>query len=72
MTELLERAFAEAAQLPASEQEAFATWILEELASDRRWAQAFEKSHALLARLADEAILEHHRQQTEPVDADRR
>ncbi len=31
MTQLLEKAFAEAARLPAQEQDALATWIIEEL-----------------------------------------
>jgi hypothetical protein len=61
MTELLERAFAEASKLPASEQEALAQLILNELASERQWDEAFEKTSDLLARLADEALAEHRR-----------
>ena len=58
VTELLEKAFAEAAKLPEGEQEALAAWILEELASEQRWEQAFAGSIDLLAALADEAIEE--------------
>jgi hypothetical protein len=38
MTELLEKAFAEAAKLPEQEQDSFASWLLEELASYREAA----------------------------------
>ena len=58
MTKLLERAFAEASMLPASEQEAFAAFLLEELASEQRWAEAFNKSQDKLAALANEALAE--------------
>ncbi len=59
MTELLEKAFAEASKLPEDEQEALAAWILEELASERRWVEAFASSQDALAKLADESLLEH-------------
>ena len=67
----LEVAFAQAAQLSPSEQEAFAEWILEELASERRWADVFESSHDDLARLADSAIREFEAGETQPLDPDR-
>jgi hypothetical protein len=38
MTEQLEKAFAEAAKLSDEEQDAIAAWLLEELASEGRWA----------------------------------
>jgi hypothetical protein len=63
MTELLEKAFAEASKLPPEEQEALAAWILEELASERRWDKAFASSQDALARLADEAIQERKAEQ---------
>jgi hypothetical protein len=70
MTELLEKAFAEAAKLPEPEQEALAAWLLEELDSDRQWQQAFSDSAALLAELADQALREHQEHRTKPVDPD--
>ncbi|MEA3311701.1 MAG: hypothetical protein U9Q76_05740 [candidate division WOR-3 bacterium] len=69
MTKLLEKAFAEAAKLSKAEQEAFAAWILEELASERCWEEAFANSPDVLARLADEAIAEHRGGQTQPLDS---
>ncbi len=70
MTELLERAFAEASRLPVQEQDALAAWILEELASERRWEEAFAGSDDVLARLADEALVEHREGRTRVLDPD--
>ena len=36
MTELLQKAFDEAAKLPRKEQDALASWVLDELASEAR------------------------------------
>jgi len=60
MTELLEKAFSEATKLSKREQDALAAWILEELASERHWDEAFTDSADALAQLADEALAEHH------------
>jgi hypothetical protein len=70
LTELLEKAFSEAAKLPAPEQDALAGWILSELASEARWQRAFADSQDLLDRLADEALTEHRQGQTEMLDPD--
>jgi len=71
MTELLQKAFTEASKLPESEQDTFAHWILEELASERRWDKAFANSQDLLSRLADEALAEHRAGKTELLDPDK-
>jgi hypothetical protein len=52
MTQLLERALAEVHKLPAPEQDAIATLILEELTDERHWDEAFARSQDQLARLA--------------------
>ena len=70
VTPTLEHAFAEAAKLPASEQEALGQWILAELESERRWDEAFAASADLLAELADEALAEHRAGLTEPFEPD--
>ena len=72
MTPLLEKAFAEASQLPDLEQDALARWLLDELASERRWEAAFASSAAQLGQLADEALAEHHQGRTQPLDAKKR
>ncbi len=71
MTELLEKAFAEASTLPAEEQDRFATWMLEELTSERRWAEAFANSGDVLERLADEALAEYRAGRTQALDPDK-
>ncbi len=58
MTQLLKDAFAEAEKLPREEQDAFARWLLEELASEKRWSDLFAASQNKLADLAAEAIEE--------------
>jgi hypothetical protein len=52
MTELLEEAIAKVQQLPPSEQDAIAQLILDELADEQQWNQAFERSQEALSRLA--------------------
>ena len=59
MTKLLEQAFAHAARLSAEEQDAFARFVLEELKSEARWAQAFSGSQDELASLAQDAAADY-------------
>ncbi len=68
MTELLKKAFDEAAQLPADQQDAIASLLLEELKSDRAWSQAFDRSQDALQKLADEAIRDHKAGKTDKMD----
>ncbi|MGQ9625540.1 MAG: hypothetical protein ACUVV0_01380 [Anaerolineae bacterium] len=70
MTRLLEKAFAEVSKLSEQEQDAVAAWILEELASERKWEKAFVDSANILAALADEALAEHQAGQTHALDPD--
>ncbi len=59
MTKRLEEAFAEAAKLSSTQQDALAEWILDELASERSRGRALAESADALGRLADEALAEH-------------
>jgi hypothetical protein len=43
---------------------------LQELEDERRWDRSFANSQDALARLADEALAEHHAGRTEPLDPD--
>jgi hypothetical protein len=52
MTQLLQQALAEVQKLPQPEQDAIAAMILEELADERRWDDAFARSQDKLAQLA--------------------
>ncbi len=71
MTKLLEKALAEVSKLPMKEQDALAAWILEELASERRWEKAFADSSDQLAKLADEALAERREGRTQRLDPDK-
>lgn len=70
MGRLLERAISEAAKLPESEQEAIGAWLLAEMESERRWGELFARSGTVLERMADEALEEHERGRTTPLDPD--
>ncbi len=69
MTQLLELAFAAASKLP--EQDAFASLLLAELDSERRWTEAFAATPDQLSALADEALCEFGSGQTKPMDFER-
>lgn len=71
MTKLLERAFTEAAKLPEQEQDALAAAILEELESERRWDELFERSGDVLSELAEEALAEHRAGRTRELDPEK-
>ena len=70
MTNRLKQAFDEASKLPETEQDALAKWLLAELASERRWMELFAASQDELAKLADDAVREHHSGRTEDLDPD--
>jgi hypothetical protein len=70
VTSRLEEAFAEAAKLAPQEQDALAAWLLEELASERRWTASFAGTADQLGQLADEALAEHRAGRTQPLDPD--
>jgi len=55
------------AKLPASEQDAVAAILLEELASEQRWAASFAKSQDKLAILAEETLAEYNAGRTKPL-----
>jgi hypothetical protein len=61
MTESLQNAFDTASQLPDSEQDAIAAWLIAELEADRRWDESFSNSQDKLAFLAKDALAEHAR-----------
>jgi hypothetical protein len=56
MTELLQKAFREAAKLSPEDQDALASLLLAELESERRWEKKFARSEDALVKLADEAL----------------
>ena len=71
MTQLLAKAFAEVGKLPDVEQNALAKWLLVEISSEKHWDKAFAESEGVLEKLADEALTEHKKKRTRPLDVDR-
>lgn len=69
-TQLLERAFAEAAKLPDRDQDALAALVMEELESEKKWDNAFANSQDVLAEMAEQALAEHKKGETRPLNAD--
>lgn len=55
MTQLLEQALTAVRELPEAEQDAIAALILDELADEKRWDEAFTRSQDKLAQLAAKA-----------------
>ena len=66
MTQLLDKAIAEAAKLSEQEQDALAAILLTEIQSEERWTETFAKSQDLLEALAGEARAEHAAGKTKP------
>lgn len=70
MTQLLKKAFARASDLPDEEQDALAERLLAEMESEERWQELFARSQDELGRLADRALAEHRRGETQRLDLD--
>ena len=70
MTNLLKEAFDKASELPPEEQDTFARFLMAELESEARWADAFARSQDALGKLADEALEEFRAGKTEILDPD--
>ena len=68
MTELLEKAFAEAARLPEEEQDMIAKALLEDFAAEEKWDSTLANSQEKLATLADEALTEFEQGETRPLE----
>jgi hypothetical protein len=71
MTKLLEQVIAKLKTLPATQQDAIATLILEELEDERLWDEAFSHSKDKLAYLAAEAMAEYRAGKTQELDPDK-
>jgi len=76
MTKLLEKAFEEASKLPELEQNALARWLIDEIIAEKKWEtekkweKLFADSEDVLDKLADEALMEHAKGKTKPLDVD--
>ena len=68
MTELLEKAFAEASKLPQEAQDMLAKMLLDDLAAEEKWDETFAKTQDKLAVLADEALAEYRSGRTKELE----
>jgi len=68
MTELLEKALEKVSTLPQDEQDTIASQILAELEDEAAWRTRFARGAGKLRRLADQALAEHRRGETRPLD----
>jgi hypothetical protein len=70
MSPLMEKALTEINKLPEQEQEVTGQWLLQELNAEKEWQVLFDQSADMLEELAAEALAEHRRGETLPLDAD--
>ena len=68
MTQILERALAQASFLSDTEQDSIGMLILEAIEDERLWDYQFANSQDELAKLADEALAEHKAGKSLPLD----
>ena len=71
MTQRLAEVIKKVSEMPAAEQDEFASFMLAELESEGRWDALFSSSQDLLSNMADEALAEFRAGETEPLDLDR-
>lgn len=68
MTELLEKAFTEAARLPLATQNMIAEKLLEDINAEAKWDDSFADSQDELSGLADEAVADFQNGKTKPLE----
>ena len=68
MTELLEQVITKLKTLPATEQDAIASMILEELEDELHWDKLFSRSPDTLGKIAALAMAEYHAGTTQELD----
>lgn len=68
MTELLEDALRKVAALSGEEQDAIASQIIETLEDEAAWKEKLARKPEKLRALAEEALREHRRGETHPLD----
>ncbi len=68
MTKLLKEVLAKLSKLPPERQDELAAWLLAEMEDEARWDKPFAESQDALEKLADEALAEHKRGETRPLE----
>ncbi len=72
MKKVVEKAFKKVTSLPEKEREDFASFILAELESEKKWDELFKNSKTKLRSLADEALREDEKGNTEALNFNNR
>lgn len=70
MIELLQKAFHEMEKLPAETQQAYAEWLLAELADEERWDIKLQATLPQLKKLGEKALADFEAGNVEELDPD--
>jgi CRISPR/Cas system-associated protein Csm6 len=68
MTKLLKELIDKLSKLSPARQDELAAWLLAEMEDEARWDKSFAESQDALERLANEALEEHKRGETRPLE----
>ncbi len=68
MTKLLKELIDKLSKLSPERQDELAAWLLAEMEDEARWDKSFAESQDALEKLADEALEEHKRGETRPLE----
>ncbi|MCH8925537.1 MAG: hypothetical protein IH924_05280 [Proteobacteria bacterium] len=68
MTKLLKELIDKLSKLPPERQDELAAWLLAEMEDEARWDKSFAESQDTLEKLANEALEEHKRGETRPLE----
>ena len=71
MTKLLDSAFNEVSELSEIEQNIFARFILDEIHLEKQWNNSFSQSEDLLSTMADDALNDYSKNNTEILDIEK-
>ena len=68
MTKLLKELIDKLSKLSPERQDELAAWLLAEMEDEARWDKSFAESQDALEKLANEALEEHKRGETRPLE----
>ncbi len=68
MTKLLKELIDKLSKLSPERQDELAAWLLAEMEDEARWDKSFAESQNALEKLANEALEEHKRGETRPLE----
>ncbi len=70
MTKLLKELIDKLSKLSPERQDELAAWLLAEMEDEARWDKSFAESQDALEKLANQALEEHERGETTPLEFD--